>query len=180
MGRRSARFEHDSLAGALLLTDAPPKASRGLALMSAWGSSASRSREREEPMFPAHAVVSRHPWDAVLHQPQEAERCPACWLPLGLYVVRGQYRVLCAPCTLERVERLPRPLPEWLGILEDEVRWEVQHLKRKRAATLTVSWDDLVRCGSCSGLLLIHGAKYRPEAGVGQPLCQMCFAAPAG
>lgn len=131
-------------------------------------------------MFPAHGVVSLDPEEQLLHQPQEIGRCLTCWARCGLYVVRSRHVVLCAPCTLERIERLPRPLPEWLAILKGEVRREARHLERLDAEVFTVSWEELVRCDSCTGLVLLCDVRYRFNAGIGRPLCPSCFAAPAG
>ena len=101
--------------------------------------------------------------EPILDQPRSGDVCRLCGKHLGLYVVRGDYHSLCAPCTKERIESsAPRPdeRPSWAVILYDEVLHEIKDREHREKQRYTVSWD-LEKCSACGRMMKRSEAKYR-------------------
>ncbi len=100
--------------------------------------------------------------EPILDQPRSGDACRLCGKHLGLYVVRGDYHSLCAPCTKERIESCaPRPdeRPSWAAILYDEVLHEIRYREHREKQRYTVSWD-LEKCSACGRMIKRCDARY--------------------
>jgi hypothetical protein len=106
--------------------------------------------------------------------------CRSCGDHLGLYVVRGRYHGLCAPCTLARIGSLSARsahLPEWVRLLEGAVLREIRSKERKSREALQVTWGNLIKCAICHRMMMIADARYH-SGSPGVPIpphCPACY-----
>ena len=102
--------------------------------------------------------------ERILQQPRVGSLCRTCGEGLGLYVIRGKHRYLCAPCTRDRivacaVESSARPA--WVGILHEEVLNEIRCQDYREQQRYSVSWD-LASCSNCGQFMNVDDARYPP------------------
>ena len=111
--------------------------------------------KKSDPVRPDPTTDS---FEQILDQPGEGA-CHSCGSSVGLYVVRGDHHLLCAPCTQARIEKCSPPWPEWVAVLHEQVIYEIRQRAYLEKKKYTLSWD-LTKCSNCGRMIRVDDARY--------------------
>lgn len=137
------------------------------------------ARKVRDPLAPGAEAPFGHVLDA---DDFVGNVCVVCGRKAALFIVQGNYVGACPNCLALRIAHLrgrsATTLPDWLISLESEAFREVEAQQRREDASLTVTWDDLVRCDRCHRLIALSEARYFIPTGAqsSPPYCPECRA----
>lgn len=107
--------------------------------------------------------------------------CPDCGNTMALYLTLRSPRYACSRCVRARIAVLRdelEALPEWVAILDDEVRRQIAHEERKTRNAGTLDIQDYVRCFVCGRTSKVDNLRWRHVTGTDEsllnPFCTKC------
>lgn len=105
--------------------------------------------------------------------------CVKCGTHGALFATPRTF-VACPQCLPGRITALRlsgADLPDWLLYLEKAAGREVRAQAKRAEAALSVSFDDLYRCATCSKMIPAKDARYYidPETHSSPPYCVACY-----